>query len=80
LIIRTTRAGTGQTTVNYSDKWDTANRLSGIYQESGGCGSSGSPATGFSYYSSNRRTKLTLPNGLTVSYSYDSDSRDGSEL
>ncbi len=32
-------------------------------------------SVGFAYDNANRRTTLTLPNGVTVAYSYDSDSR-----
>jgi RHS repeat-associated protein len=65
----------GGSTVNTSYTWDNANRLNGIYQGSGGCASSGNPAVRFAYDNANRRTTLTLPNGVTVSYSYDKDSR-----
>ena len=51
----------GQSQVIYT--WDNADRLSGITQ--------GSSSVGFSYDSANRRTTLTLPNGVTVTYTYD---------
>ncbi len=50
----------GQPAVSYT--WDNANRLTGITQ--------GSSSVGFSYDNSNRRTTLTLPNGVTVAYTY----------
>jgi uncharacterized protein RhaS with RHS repeats len=65
----------GGSTVNISYTWDKANRLNGIYQGSGGCTSTGNPAVGFAYDNASRRTTLTLPNGVPVSYSYDKDSR-----
>ncbi len=55
----------GQTGVTYT--WDNANRLTGITQ--------GTSAVGFSYDAANRRTQLTLPNGIVVAYTYDSGSR-----
>ncbi|MGH7931984.1 MAG: RHS repeat domain-containing protein, partial [Candidatus Binataceae bacterium] len=55
----------GQSAVDYT--WDNANRLTGIMQ--------GSQSVGFSYDNANRRTQLTLPNGVTVAYTYDHDSR-----
>jgi YD repeat-containing protein len=62
-----TAAGTGSTTVNYGYTWDNANRLTGITQ--------GSLSVGLNYDSANRRATLTLPNGVTVTYAYDADSR-----
>ena len=56
----------GQTAVNYS--YDNANRLTQIAQ--------GSSTVSFAYDNANRRTSLTLPNGVTMGYSYD----NGSEL
>src|SRR5260370_24592157 len=64
----------GGTAVNYSYAWDNANRLSGIYQGTGGCSSTGGGAAGFSYDNANRRAQLTLPNEVTVAYTYDNDS------
>ncbi|HVA39585.1 MAG TPA: RHS repeat domain-containing protein, partial [Candidatus Binataceae bacterium] len=55
----------GQSQTSYA--WDNANRLTGITQ--------GSSAVGLVYDNANRRTTLTLPNGVTVAYTYDSDSR-----
>ncbi|MGO9265479.1 MAG: RHS repeat-associated core domain-containing protein [Candidatus Binataceae bacterium] len=60
-------AGTAQNAVNSSYSWDVANRLLGITQ--------GVNAVGFTYDSSNRRTCLTLPNGVIATYGYDADSR-----
>ena len=56
---------TGQTALSYA--WDNANRLSAITQ--------GSNAAGFAYDAANRRTQLTLPNGVSLAYTYDADSR-----
>jgi RHS repeat-associated protein len=53
----------GQTAVNYG--WDNANRLTGITQ--------GSSSVALNYDAANRRTSLTLPNGVAVAYTYDSD-------
>jgi len=47
--------------------WNDANRLTAIAQ--------GSSAVGINYDHANRRTSLTLPNGVTVGYSVDNDSR-----
>ncbi|MGB9381353.1 hypothetical protein [Candidatus Binatus sp.] len=55
----------GQAQVSYT--WDDADRLTAITQ--------GSSAVGINYDNANRRTSLTLPNGVTVGYSVDSDSR-----
>ena len=66
--VTVTPTGTGQTTVNHFFTWDTGNRLTGITQ--GGTGS-----VGLNYDNANRRTCLTLPNGLVVNYGYDVDSR-----
>jgi RHS repeat-associated protein len=55
----------GQSAVSYS--WDNANRLTRITQ--------GTNSVSFSYDAANRRTELTLPNGVTLAYSYDQDSR-----
>jgi YD repeat-containing protein len=44
-----------------------ANRLAQITQ--------GSSNTGFSYGNANRRTSVTLPNGVSVAYAYDNNSR-----
>ncbi|MGO9265480.1 MAG: hypothetical protein ACLQBA_11475 [Candidatus Binataceae bacterium] len=60
-------AGTGQSAVNSSYSWDVANRLLNITQ--------GVNAVDFSYDASNRRTCLTLPNGVIATYGYDADSR-----
>ncbi|MGZ5095968.1 MAG: hypothetical protein ACXWCH_33065 [Burkholderiales bacterium] len=57
--------GAGQSTVNYT--WNNANRLTQIAQ--------GSSAVGFVYDNVNQRTTLTLPNNVTVAYTYDNDSR-----
>jgi RHS repeat-associated protein len=54
----------GQSQATYT--FDNANRLRGISQGS---------AVGFSYDNANRRTCLTLPNGVIASYGYDNDSR-----
>jgi YD repeat-containing protein len=54
----------GESAVNYT--WDNANRLTNITQ--------GSSSVGLAYDNANRRTTLTLPNGVTVSYTYDLDS------
>jgi uncharacterized protein RhaS with RHS repeats len=74
-LMAVTPTGTGQTTVNYSYVWDSANRLGNIYLGSNGCSSTGTAAVGITYDSSNRRQQLTLPNGVTVAYGYDVDSR-----
>ena len=55
----------GQATVNYS--WDRASRLTAISQ--------GAAAVGFLYDNANRRSQLTLPNGVAINYAYDTDSR-----
>ena len=55
----------GQAQVSYT--WDDADRLTAITQ--------GSSAVGINYDNANRRTSLTLPDGVTVGYSADSDSR-----
>jgi len=55
----------GQSAVNYT--WQAANRLAGIAQ--------GSTGVGLNYDNANRRTCLTLPNGVVASYGYDNDSR-----
>jgi hypothetical protein len=65
---------TGGSAVNYSYTYDVANRLMGIYQGSGGCNSTGSPAVDFSYDNADRRILLTLPNGVTQAYLSDRDS------
>jgi RHS repeat-associated protein len=49
------------------NSYDNANRLTQISQSSS--------TTSFTYDNNNRRTSLTLPNGVVVSYSYDNDSR-----
>jgi YD repeat-containing protein len=54
----------GQSQITYG--FDNANRLTSISQGS---------AVGFSYDSANRRSCLTLPNGVVATYGYDSDSR-----
>ncbi len=54
----------GQAAVNYS--YDNTNRLTGITQ--GAC------TLSFAYDVANRRSSLTLPNGIVMSYSYDSAS------
>jgi YD repeat-containing protein len=63
-----TPVGTGQTTVNHVYCFDNANRLTSLTQ--GGTGTAG-----LSYDSANRRSCLTLPNGVITSYGYDNDSR-----
>jgi RHS repeat-associated protein len=55
----------GQPAVNYT--YDIADRLTQITQ--------GATTTSFGYDNDNRRTSLTLPNGVTASYSYDQDAR-----
>lgn len=55
----------GQGAVGYT--WDNASRLLQITQ--------GSNTVDFAYDSANRRTSLTLPNGVAISYTYDSASR-----
>ena len=70
-----TPAGSGQTTVSYSYTWDNANRLNNVYLGNGGCSSTGPGAVGVTYDNANRRAQLTLPNGVTVAYGYDADSR-----
>jgi RHS repeat-associated protein len=55
----------GQSQINYA--WDDANRLTGVTQ--------GSTSVGIAYDNANRRTSLMLPNGVTVGYSVDNDSR-----
>lgn len=55
----------GQPQVVYG--WDNANRLTAIMQ--------GSSAVGIDYDNANRCTSLRLPNGVTVGYSVDNDSR-----
>ena len=55
----------GQPAVSYS--YDNADHLTQITQ--------GASSTGFSYDNINRRTSLTLPNNVVVSYRYDNDSR-----
>ncbi len=54
-----------QSQVSYS--YDNANRLTGIAQ--------GTSTVSFAYDNANRRTTLTLPNGITMSSSYDSGSQ-----
>ena len=54
----------GQNAVSYG--WDSANRLTGITQDR--------VLVGF-YDNANRRTSLTLPNGVAVAYAYDGDSQ-----
>ncbi len=55
----------GQSQAAYT--FDNGNRLTGISQ--------GSQSVGMNYDNANRRTCLTLPNGVIASYGYDSDSR-----
>jgi len=55
----------GQPQVTYA--YDNVGRLTLIAQSSS--------ATSFGYDIANRRTSLTLPNGVVVSYIYDNDSR-----
>ena len=62
-------AAASQATVKYA--WDNADRLTGITQ--------GTTSVGFSYDTSDRRTKLTLPNGMILAYTYDADSRSDLE-
>jgi YD repeat-containing protein len=59
----------GQSVTNYYC-WDGANRLTGINQQP--CPNS--PVVGIDYDNANRRSCLTLPNGVNVTYGYDSDS------
>jgi YD repeat-containing protein len=56
---------TGQPTVNYS--YDNASRLYQITQ--------GTTNTVIGYDNANRRSPLTLPNGIVLTYGYDNDSR-----
>jgi RHS repeat-associated protein len=56
---------TGQTAVNYS--YDNASRLYQVTQ--------GSTNTLIGYDNANRRNSLTLPNGIVLTYGYDTDSR-----
>jgi YD repeat-containing protein len=65
--MQVTLAGTGQTTVNYGYGFDNGNHLTSISQSA--------KSVGLSYDGSNRRTCLTLPNGVIASYGYDQDSR-----
>ncbi len=58
----------GQPTLNYC--WDSANRLTGISQQS--CPTN--PTVGFTYDNADRRQTLTLPNGIVLTYTYDNDS------
>ena len=55
----------GQAQTSYT--YDNANRLTQITQ--------GSSIVQFGYDTSNRRTSLTLPNGILVEYGYDAASR-----
>ena len=55
----------GQPQVTYS--YDNADRLTQIAQ--------GTSTVGFSYDTANRRSTLTLSNGVNMSYTYDNDSR-----
>jgi RHS repeat-associated protein len=55
----------GQPQVSYT--YDNANRVTQIAQ--------GSSSVGFSYDNANRRSSLALPNGVSVSYAFDNDSR-----
>ncbi len=55
----------GQPTVNYT--YDDANRLTQIDQ--------GTTIVGFGYDNADRRTTLTLPNGISVEYGYDAASQ-----
>jgi YD repeat-containing protein len=52
------------TAVSYT--YDNANRVTQIAQ--------GTPTVNFAYDAANRRTSLTLPNGVIMGYSYDSAS------
>ena len=61
---RLSMAAASQATVKYA--WDNADRLTGITQ--------GTTSVGFSYDTSDRRTKLTLPNGMILAYTYKADS------
>ena len=54
----------GQSQTSYA--WDNANRLTGITQ--------GTSSVGLVYDNASRRTTLTLPNGVTVAYTYDAGS------
>lgn len=58
-------SATGQAPVNYS--YDNDSRFVQIAQ--------GASTVGFAYDSNGRRTMLTLPNGVTMSYSYDTASQ-----
>jgi YD repeat-containing protein len=55
----------GQAQVGYA--WNNANRLTGITQ--------GSNSVAIDYDNAERRTSLTLPNGVTVAYGVDKDSQ-----
>jgi YD repeat-containing protein len=55
----------GQPTVSHV--WDNANRLPGITQ--------GTTSIPFNSDNANRKTKLTLPNGIVLTYTYDTASR-----
>jgi hypothetical protein len=62
---RTSMTVAGQPQVTYS--YDNANRLTQIAQ--------GTSTVGFSFDNINRRSTLTLSNGVNMSYTYDNDSR-----
>lgn len=51
---------------NSNNVYDNANRLTQITR--------GTPTVSFAYDNGNRRTLLTLPNGIVMSYSYDNAS------
>jgi RHS repeat-associated protein len=55
----------GQTAVSYS--YDNANRLTGVTR--------GTPTVTVAYDNADKRSSLTLPNGIVVEYDYDDDSR-----
>ncbi len=61
---RLTMAVPGQSQTSYA--WDNANRLTGITQ--------GTTSVILSYDAANRRTQLSLPNGVILAYTYDADS------
>jgi YD repeat-containing protein len=50
-----------------ADSYDNADRLTQMTQ--------GTSSVGLSYDNANRRTSVTLPNGVSVAYSFDNDSR-----
>jgi RHS repeat-associated protein len=59
----------GQPLVSYS--WDDANRLTQVTQAAGTINGGTAQTITFQYDAANRRTQTVLPNGVTVSYTYD---------